>query len=199
MALQHPLQLLCPDLKPGPAGFWSQTRFSPLRLQEGSESCDRPSSPCLHPLTQCTSKSSWKGVGCLAGQTLFFTGATSIPDLILWGQSEHFCPWWAGSQARMAMQEAGLFLRQKPAVDSPCGSSKLSPGVHTPFSNSSVLFYLAAYLRLNTSRSFKLLYFLKERQVETVTGVAKSLDFDLNIYLLRLMLSVSPGCTEEDK
>lgn len=82
-------------------------------------------------------------------------------------------------------------------MDSPRGSCKLSPAVHTPLSSSSVLFYLADYLRLNISRSFKLLYFLKERQVETVTRVDKSLDFDLTIYLLRLMLFVSPGCAEK--
>jgi len=35
--------------------------------------------------------------------------------------------------------------------------------------------------------------------VETVTGADKSLDFDLNIYLLRLMLATSAGCAEEDK
>lgn len=89
------------------------------------------------------------------------------------------------------------FLRQKPAADSPWGSSKPSPAVHAPLSSSSVLFYLATYLGLNISRSLKLLYFLLERQVETVARVDKSLDFDLNIYLLRLMLSVSPGCAEE--
>lgn len=94
---------------------------------------------------------------------------------------------------------ARLFLRQKPAVDSPCGSSKLSPAVHAPLSSSSVLFYLAAYLRLSISMSLKLLYFLKKRQVETVARADKSLDFDLNIYLLRLMLSISPGCAEEHK
>lgn len=66
------------------------------------------------------------------------------------------------------------------------------------FRISSVLFYLADYLRLNVSRSFKLLYFLKERQVEMVSRVDKSLDFDLNIYLRRLVLSISPGCAKED-
>ena len=95
------------------------------------------------------------------------------------------------------MQETGLPLWQ--SVDSPYGSSKLSPAVHAPLSRSSVLFYLAAHLRLNISRSFKLLYFFKERKVETVTGADKALDFDLNIYLLRLKLSNSSGCVEEDK
>lgn len=76
-------------------------------------------------------------------------------------------------------------------------SSKLSPAAHALFSHL-LLFYLADYLRLNVSRSFKLLYFLKERQVEMVTRVDKSLDFDLNIYLRRLELSISPGCAKED-
>lgn len=35
--------------------------------------------------------------------------------------------------------------------------------------------------------------------METVTRVDKFLDFDLKIYLLMLILSVSPGCAEEDK
>lgn len=95
------------------------------------------------------------------------------------------------------MQESGPSLWQ--SMDSPYSSCKLLLAVRVPLSMSSVLFYLAAHLRLNISRSFKLLYFLKERQVETVTRADKALDFDLNIYLLRLKLSNSPGCAEEDK
>lgn len=77
-----------------------------------------------------------------------------------------------------------------------CGSSKPSP-LPTLLSSSSVLLHLAAYLSI--FRSFKLLYFVKEKQVETVTGVDKSSDLDLNVYLLRLLLSISPSCAKENE
>lgn len=120
----------------------------------------------------------------------FLHRATPLPDPMLQGQAEHFCLW-------IYMQESGPSLWQ--SMDSLYSSCKLLLAVRAPLSMSSVLFYLAAHLRLNISRSFKLLYFLKERQVETVTRADKALDFDLNIYLLRLKLSNSPGCAEEDK
>lgn len=77
-----------------------------------------------------------------------------------------------------------------------CGSSKPSP-LPTLLSSSSVLLHLPAYLSI--FRSFKLLYFVKEKQVEAVTGVDKSSDLDLNVYLLRLLLSISPSCAKENE
>lgn len=35
--------------------------------------------------------------------------------------------------------------------------------------------------------------------MEAVTGVDKSSDLDLNVYLLRLLLSISPSCAKENE